>query len=129
MCRSKASNVLFEVRYFEHAFDVYKAGPALGIRYHGTKVMLAGIRDPYKNVEIVVAPEGMEPGALVLQAALIVAVLLKSGKSLGKNFEQRNVKDKLFGGLDYMFRSVGRDSVLDMGPSAGVGKDHRPNRP
>ncbi|KZO92312.1 hypothetical protein CALVIDRAFT_557686 [Calocera viscosa TUFC12733] len=127
MYRSKKSDVLFEVRYFHHTFEVYKAGPALGIRFIKTKTMLAGIRDPYKNVELVIAPEGMEDGA-VLPASVIIAVLLKSGKSLGKNFEQRNVKDKVWGGLDYMFRAVGRDTVLDMGPSAGVGRDYHPNR-
>ncbi|KZT55995.1 hypothetical protein CALCODRAFT_332922 [Calocera cornea HHB12733] len=126
MWHNNCHGALFELKYFEHSFEVYKAGPALDIRFHKTTTMLAGIRDPDKNVKLIVFPEGLED-ATGLPVLVVIAVLLKSKKSLENKLEARNIKHRYGeGGIDCMFRATRRDTVLDMGGSAVVGKDYHP---
>lgn len=77
--------------------------------------MLCGIRDPYKNLELVVSPEGME--ASILPVAVTFSVLVKSKRPLGKDVEGKK------GGWG-LFRR-GSSSVQDVGKVGGDVKDKK----
>ncbi|KZT52083.1 hypothetical protein CALCODRAFT_103593 [Calocera cornea HHB12733] len=118
MARAGHSGALLRVRHRGKLYDVYQAGSALGVRYTPHKSqqqrtstrhpMLLGIRDPLKHVELLLSPQlTQEQAREVLEIGALLAVLLKSKRQLGPDFEERMIKDRLWKGLDRCFRSIG----------------------
>ncbi|KZO93487.1 hypothetical protein CALVIDRAFT_539940 [Calocera viscosa TUFC12733] len=116
MARTGDLSALLRIRHRGRMYDVYQAGPALGVRYTPSKStrqpmpMLLAIRDPLKHTELLVSPllSGRERERReMLEIGTVLTVLLKSKRQLGADFEERRFKDRLWRGVDRCFRSIG----------------------